>query len=28
MNMEEYLKAREALPMEKIPKPEPWYQTK
>jgi len=28
MNMEEYLKATEALPMEKIPKPEPWYQTK
>jgi len=24
MSMEEYLKATEALPMEKIPKPEPW----
>jgi len=28
MSMEEYLEAREALPMEKIPKPEPWYRTK
>jgi len=27
MNMEEYLRASEALPMEKIPKPEPWYRT-
>jgi len=24
MSMEDYLKASEALPMEKIPKPEPW----
>jgi len=28
MSMEDYLKASEALPMEKIPKPEPWYRTK
>jgi len=28
MSMEDYLKASEVLPMEKIPKPEPWYRTK
>jgi len=28
MSMEEYLKVREVLPTEKIPKPEPWYRTK
>jgi len=28
MSMEEFLKVRESLPMEKIPKPEPWYRTK
>jgi len=28
MSMEDYLKAQELLPMEKIPKPEPWYRTK
>jgi len=28
MSMEDYLKASEALPMEKVPKPEPWYRTK
>jgi len=28
MSMEDYLKASEVLPMEKIPKPESWYRTK
>jgi hypothetical protein len=28
VSMEDYLKALEALPLEKVPKPEPWYRTK
>lgn len=28
MTMEDYLKGAEALPMEKIPRPEPWYRTR
>lgn len=28
MSMEDFLRAQETLPIEKIPKPEPWYRTK